>query len=278
MHIFSSLRRAFNIHSRDVYLNVAGGLRISEPSSDLAVAVAVVSSMLSLPLQPGVALIGELGLGGELRGGRQLEVRIAEATKLGFTKLVVPRSTGRRSSSFKTSSSKSTSPATTVEKADIKKNFSNNAILAPNQLISSSSSTSTSTSRETGGTGRIIACSTLLEALTEVLTGDIKHALQGRSRRHSVRDNHQEENRENKAKSWKKIPDSRLNDKLIGGDLRSDAVIVDDSVHSLVSGLGFRSRGIEIENDTVDFITDVDDHEFTEGYSDYIEDDDMVDN
>jgi DNA repair protein RadA/Sms len=80
--------------SRDIYVNVAGGLRVSEPCSDLAVAVTVISSMTGAKIKPGTALIGELGLGGELRGGRGLEQRVAEARKMGFSRVVVPRSAG----------------------------------------------------------------------------------------------------------------------------------------------------------------------------------------
>jgi len=80
--------------SRDIYVNVAGGLRVSEPCSDLAVAITVISSMTGAKIRAGTALIGELGLGGELRGGKGLEQRIAEAKKMGFTRVVVPMSAG----------------------------------------------------------------------------------------------------------------------------------------------------------------------------------------
>jgi len=80
--------------SRDIYVNVAGGLRLSEPCSDLAVAVTVISSMTGAKVKPSTALIGELGLGGELRGGRGLEQRVSEARKMGFTRIIVPLSAG----------------------------------------------------------------------------------------------------------------------------------------------------------------------------------------
>lgn len=80
--------------SRDIYINVAGGLRVSEPCSDLAVAMTVVSSMTGKKIRPGTALIGEVGLGGELRGGKGLEQRISEARKMGFTHIIIPRSAG----------------------------------------------------------------------------------------------------------------------------------------------------------------------------------------
>lgn len=80
--------------SRDVYLNIVGGLRISEPTADLAVAIAMVSSLTSVAVRPATAFIGELGLGAEVRGGRRIEQRVAEAVKLGFRRIVLPRSAG----------------------------------------------------------------------------------------------------------------------------------------------------------------------------------------
>jgi hypothetical protein len=83
-------RLKLSLYGRDVYLNVVGGLRISEPSSDLAVAVAVVSSLVGLKVLPGVALIGEIGLNGEIRGGRKLDQRVAEARNLRFNRIFIP--------------------------------------------------------------------------------------------------------------------------------------------------------------------------------------------
>lgn len=85
--------------SRDVYVNVAGGLRVSEPSCDLAVAITVISSMTGAKVRPGTALIGEIGLGGEIRGGRGLEARVSEARKMGFTRIIVPKSARFKDSS-----------------------------------------------------------------------------------------------------------------------------------------------------------------------------------
>lgn len=91
-------RLRLSMWSRDVYLNVVGGLRLQEPSADLAVAAAIVSSYLSVPIRPATAFIGEIGLGGELRGGKRIEQRINEAIKLGFRRIIIPRSTGYRDS------------------------------------------------------------------------------------------------------------------------------------------------------------------------------------
>ena len=78
----------------DCYLAVAGGLQVEEPAGDLGVAAAVVASYRDLTLPPGTVLIGELGLGWQLRPVGQLEQRLQEAGRLGFTRAVVPRGTG----------------------------------------------------------------------------------------------------------------------------------------------------------------------------------------
>ncbi|MEB3277197.1 MAG: DNA repair protein RadA [Cyanobacteriota bacterium] len=78
----------------DCYLAVAGGLEVEEPSADLGVAAAVVASYRDLTLPPGTVLIGELGLGGQLRPVSQLELRLGEAARLGFTRAVAPRGSG----------------------------------------------------------------------------------------------------------------------------------------------------------------------------------------
>ena len=75
---------ALAIGGRDVYLNVAGGLRIGEPAADLAVAAALVSSLLDRPVPPAAVIFGEVGLAGEVRAVSQPEARLQEAAKLGF--------------------------------------------------------------------------------------------------------------------------------------------------------------------------------------------------
>jgi DNA repair protein RadA/Sms len=77
--------------NRDVYLNVAGGLRIQEPAADLAVAAALISSFLDAPLPARSVLFGEVGLAGEVRAVGQAALRLAEAAKLGFTRALLPR-------------------------------------------------------------------------------------------------------------------------------------------------------------------------------------------
>ena len=80
--------------TRDVYLNVAGGLRITEPAADLAVAAALVSSLADRAVPPMTVFFGEVGLGGEVRAVAHSEARMKEAAKLGFERAIAPR--GRR--------------------------------------------------------------------------------------------------------------------------------------------------------------------------------------
>jgi DNA repair protein RadA/Sms len=74
----------------DVFANVAGGVRSSEPATDLAIALAVASSHLRRPLPVDLVAVGELGLTGEVRRVARLETRLAEAARLGFTRVVTP--------------------------------------------------------------------------------------------------------------------------------------------------------------------------------------------
>ncbi len=74
----------------DVYLNVAGGLRIGEPAADLAVAAALASAHLGLPLAADTVVFGEIGLAGEVRAVARTEARLKEAAKLGFARALVP--------------------------------------------------------------------------------------------------------------------------------------------------------------------------------------------
>ena len=78
----------------DCYLAVAGGLDVEEPAADLGVAAAVVASYRDLILPAGTVLLGELGLGGQLRPVSQLELRLQEAVRLGFRRAVVPKGCG----------------------------------------------------------------------------------------------------------------------------------------------------------------------------------------
>ena len=84
-------RARMNLSNSDIYVNVAGGLRIDETAVDLGICAAVATSQADIPLPPDMIFIGEVGLGGELRGVSQLEKRINEAAKLGFKSAIVPK-------------------------------------------------------------------------------------------------------------------------------------------------------------------------------------------
>jgi DNA repair protein RadA/Sms len=84
-------RCGMTLGQNDVYLNIAGGLRIAEPAADLAVAAALVSAATDRPTDPGTVYFGEVGLSGEIRQVSQAEARLREAQKLGFGAAVLPR-------------------------------------------------------------------------------------------------------------------------------------------------------------------------------------------
>jgi DNA repair protein RadA/Sms len=77
----------------DVFVNVAGGVRIDEPGADLAVALAIASAARRAPVKPGVAAFGEIGLTGRLRSAAQAERRLEECAKLGLTSVLAPTGT-----------------------------------------------------------------------------------------------------------------------------------------------------------------------------------------
>jgi len=84
-------RGGFRLGQQDVFLNIAGGLRVEDPAIDLAVCAAVVSSYEDIAISPSVAFAAEIGLGGEVRAVSRIESRIAEAEKLGFKKMFISR-------------------------------------------------------------------------------------------------------------------------------------------------------------------------------------------
>ena len=88
-------RCGMNFSSQDVYLNIAGGLKISEPAADLAVAMAVISSLTNKPLPADMVVFGEIGLSGEIRAVSQPSLRLKEACKLGFSNAIAPTSFGK---------------------------------------------------------------------------------------------------------------------------------------------------------------------------------------
>jgi DNA repair protein RadA/Sms len=84
-------RCGLKLAMNDVYLNVAGGLRVSEPAADLAVAAALISAAADVPTDPETVFFGEIGLSGELRAVAQADLRLKEAAKLGFTRAACPK-------------------------------------------------------------------------------------------------------------------------------------------------------------------------------------------
>ena len=88
-------RAGLRLNATDVYLNVAGGLRVTEPAADLAVAAALASAASDQPTSPGTVYFGEVGLSGEIRQVSQAEARLKEAAKLGFDSATLPRRVAR---------------------------------------------------------------------------------------------------------------------------------------------------------------------------------------
>jgi len=83
-------RSDVDLVSRDIYANVAGGVRIAEPAADLALALALVSSRIDVALPPDAAACGEIGLGGEIRRVGRIDLRLREAVRLGFRRVLLP--------------------------------------------------------------------------------------------------------------------------------------------------------------------------------------------
>ena len=85
-------RARFKLIQKDVFLNIAGGLKVSDPALDAAIVSAVMSSNLDMALPEGAVVVGEVGLSGEIRTVSRLDQRVAEAEKLGFKTIYIPRS------------------------------------------------------------------------------------------------------------------------------------------------------------------------------------------
>jgi DNA repair protein RadA/Sms len=92
------LERQLNVslYNRDIFLNVAGGVKVEEPAIDLGIVAAVTSSALNKSIDTKTVFIGEVGLTGEVRGISQLEIRLKEASKLGFKNALVPEANKER--------------------------------------------------------------------------------------------------------------------------------------------------------------------------------------
>ncbi|CAI8056331.1 DNA repair protein RadA [Geodia barretti] len=85
-------RAGVYLSSQDIIVNVAGGFRAMEPAADLGMALALVSSARNVPLAEGMAVLGEVGLGGELRSVSNVPRRLGELSHMGFEKCLVPES------------------------------------------------------------------------------------------------------------------------------------------------------------------------------------------
>ena len=85
-------RVGFKLGQKDVFLNIAGGLKVSDPAIDLAVISAILSSSLDIAIDRTVCMTGEVGLSGEIRPVSRIEQRISEAAKLGFERIIIPKS------------------------------------------------------------------------------------------------------------------------------------------------------------------------------------------
>ncbi len=89
-------RCGVTLSSSDIFLNIAGGIRISEPAADLAVAAALLSSQSNIPVPGNTVFFGEVGLAGEIRAVSQPDVRLKEAGKLGFDRAVIPEKLSKK--------------------------------------------------------------------------------------------------------------------------------------------------------------------------------------
>jgi DNA repair protein RadA/Sms len=94
-------RLGMNLSGLDIFMNVTGGVKIVEPSADLAIAAALASSFLDKPVENKAILVGEIGLTGEIRAVGHVQARIKEAAKMGFSKCLVPGSTIKQLSRIK---------------------------------------------------------------------------------------------------------------------------------------------------------------------------------
>ncbi|HHT35589.1 MAG: DNA repair protein RadA [Candidatus Wallacebacter cryptica] len=107
-------RQGYHLQTQDVFVNVAGGFKLTEPGVDLGIACAVASSYRNRVIPPELAVIGEVGLSGEIRGVSQIEARLKELAKLGFKRAVIPAVGGKVSSDIKVTQVKTISAALEV--------------------------------------------------------------------------------------------------------------------------------------------------------------------
>ncbi len=89
-------KMGLKLYNQDIFLNVAGGIKVDEPAMDLGITTSVASSFLDKPVHPKIVVFGEVGLTGEVRGISQAEVRVREAVRLGFEQCVLPKTNRER--------------------------------------------------------------------------------------------------------------------------------------------------------------------------------------
>ena len=90
-----------HLMGHDIFMNVAGGVKIDEPAIDLGIVSAVASSFLDKPIPESTVVLGEVGLTGEVRAIGQVEIRVGEVKKMGFTRCLIPESNLNRMSGIK---------------------------------------------------------------------------------------------------------------------------------------------------------------------------------
>jgi DNA repair protein RadA/Sms len=93
-------RTKLSLSDQDIYINIVGGIRLSDPAADLAICMAIGSAAKGLQLKQNAVVFGEVGLSGEVRHVPFIEKRVAEAKKLGFDVAIGPAARGAKSSKF----------------------------------------------------------------------------------------------------------------------------------------------------------------------------------
>jgi DNA repair protein RadA/Sms len=85
----------FRLGGHDIFINVAGGIKVDEPAVDLGIVASMASSFLDRPIDSGTVVFGEVGLTGEVRGISQMDIRIKEAARMGFRRCILPQTSSR---------------------------------------------------------------------------------------------------------------------------------------------------------------------------------------
>ncbi len=91
----------FRLNGHDIFINVAGGMKVDEPAVDLGIVASMASSFLDKPIDKGTVVFGEVGLAGEVRGISQMDIRIKEAARMGFVRCIMPQTSSRNVSAEK---------------------------------------------------------------------------------------------------------------------------------------------------------------------------------